>query len=173
MDLRAFQLLEFINNRLSNLEKNIARLDEKVEFSLALQRNHLIRIKNNESIDDRIILYANPYNDLSPQQAHHIYHDPDRDFILLDVAAADFKRPFELDGALKIPLEELQQRYVELGSKTLPVMVLSEKGLRSIQACEVLVKRGYYNVNNISGGYAFFPEEIATPQVAAAQSGEV
>jgi rhodanese-related sulfurtransferase len=161
VDLKAFQLLEFINNRLSNLEKNIARLDEKVEFSLALQRNHLIRIKNNESIDDSIILYGNPYNDLSPQQAHHIFHDPDRDFILLDVCADKYKRPFELSGALKIPLEHLQQRYVELGSKTLPTMIISERGLRSIQACEILIKRGYYNVNNISGGYSFFPEETS------------
>lgn len=158
MDLKAFQLLEFINTRLTNIEKNISRLDEKVEFSLALQRNHLIRIKNNESIDDNIILYGSPYNDISPQQAHYIYHDPDKDFILLDVSQREFARPFQLTGALHIPLEELKDRYIELGSKTLPIMIISEKGLRSIQACEVLIRRGHYNVNNISGGYAFFPE---------------
>ncbi len=159
MDLKAFQLLEFINTRLTNIERKISNLDEKVEFSLALQRNHLIRIKNNENIDDSIILYGQPYNDVSPQQAHFIYHDQNKDFILLDVTCREFKKPFSLKGVLHIPLEELKSRYIELGSKTLPIMILSEKGLRSIQACEILVRRGHYNVNNISGGYAFFPEE--------------
>ena len=32
MELKAFQMLEYINNRLSNIEKNIARIDEKLEF---------------------------------------------------------------------------------------------------------------------------------------------
>ena len=36
-------------------------------------------------------------------------------------------------------------------------MIISENGLRSIQACEMLVKKGFFNINNISGGYEFWP----------------
>ncbi len=164
MDLKAFQLLEFINNRLTNIEKNIARLDEKIEFSLALQRNHLIKIKNNEEIADSVILFGSPYNDLTPQQAHYIYHDTDRNFILLDVSQEDFTPPFILQNKIKLPLEKLEKQSIDLGSKTTPILVISEKGIRSIKACEILVRRGHYNVNNISGGYAFFPEESKTDQ---------
>ena len=42
MDLKSFQMLEFINSRLSNIEKNISRIDEKLDFSITLQRNHLV-----------------------------------------------------------------------------------------------------------------------------------
>jgi len=167
MDLKIFQLLEFMNNRLTNIEKRLTNLDEKVEFSLALQRNHLIRIKNNENIDDNIILYGNPYNDLSPQQAYHIISDPDRDFILLDVSKPEFKKPFRFEATIEIPLEQLKREYVELESKTLPILVISEKGLRSIQACELLIRRGYYNVNNISGGYAYYPMATKNDQSSA------
>lgn len=157
MDLKFFQMLDLINNRLTNIEKNISRIEEKVDFSITLQRNHLIRVKNGQEIDDSMILYGRPYNDITPQRAFEIYNNPDIDFILLDVTSADFKPPGQLDGAIHIPLEELKDRYHELPSQTATIMIISEKGLRSIKACEILVQKGFFNVNNISGGYLFWP----------------
>jgi rhodanese-related sulfurtransferase len=162
MDLKMFQMLEFMNNRLSNIEKNINRIDEKLEFSLSLQRNHLIRVKNGEYIDDSNILMGRPYNDLSPQKAVSIYNNPDLDYIILDVSKAEYTAPLKLDGAIKIPLEELNTRYAEIQSKTTPILVFSEQGLRSIQACEILIKKGLFNLNNVSGGFRFWPK-LETP----------
>lgn len=157
MDLKVFQMLEFMNSRLSNIEKNIQRIDEKLDFSISLQRNHLIRIKNGEEIDDSMILLGRPYNDLTPQKAWDIYNNSTIDYIIVDVSHKSFAPPQELEGSIRIPLEELHARYPEIHSKTVPILVMSENGLRSIQACEVLVKRGYFNVNNISGGHQFWP----------------
>lgn len=159
MDLKAFQMLEFINNRLSNIEKNIVKIDEKLEFSLSIQRNHLIRIKNGEEINDSMILLARPYNDLTPHSAYSIYQNPDADFIILDVSPKDFTPAHALNGSIKIPLEELSSRYVEIQNKTTPIMVICEDGLRSILACELLVRKGYFNINNISGGYKYWPNQ--------------
>ncbi len=160
MDLKIFQLLEHLNNRLSNIEKNIARIDEKMEFSVTLQRNHLVRIKNGHEIDDSMILLGRPYNDLSPQRAFQIYNDRDMDFLLLDVSNANFGNEERLKLSVNIALEELDSRYSEITSKTTPIMIISEKGLRSIQACELLVKKGYFNLNNISGGHEFWPGKL-------------
>ncbi|WP_372651199.1 rhodanese-like domain-containing protein [Halobacteriovorax sp.] len=157
MDLKMFQMLEFMNNRLSNIEKNISRIDEKLEFSLSLQRNHLIRIKNGEFIDDSNILMGKPYNDLSPQRAFEIFQNPNLDFLILDVSKADYQSKKKLEGSVKIPLEELATRYPEINSKTTPILVFSEQGLRSIQACELLIKKGFFNLNNVSGGHRFWP----------------
>ena len=152
-------MLEFINNRLTNIEKNITRIDEKLEFSIQLQRNHLIRVKNGEDLDDNTVLYGRPYNDLTPHQALEIYNDRDADFILVDVSERNYNPARQLDGVIRIPLEELNWRYVEISSRTLPILLISEKGLRSIQASELLVKKGFFNINNISGGHQFWPEE--------------
>lgn len=157
MDLRFFQMLDMINNRLTNIEKNIARIEEKVDFSITLQRNHLIRVKNGQDIDDSMILYGRPYNDLTPQRAFDIYNNPDIDFILLDVSEKNFTPPEQLDGVIHIPLEELKERCHEISSHTATIMIISEQGLRSIKACEVLIQKGYFNVSNISGGYMFWP----------------
>jgi len=156
MDLKIFQMLEFINSRLSNIEKSINKLEEKMDFSLMLQRNHMLRIKNGEEIDDQMILYARPYNDLSPKNAFQIYNNTQLDFYILDVSTKNYSGE-RLEDALKIPLEELNIRYAEIPSKTTPILCISENGLRSIQAAELLVKKGYFNINNISGGYQCWP----------------
>ena len=157
MELRFFQMLDMINNRLTNIEKNINRIEEKIDFSISLQRNHLIRVKNGQEIDDAMILYGKPYNDLTPQRAFEIFENPNIDFILLDVTEKDYVPAQPLEGAIHIPLEELKDRCHEISSHTASLLVISEKGLRSIRACEILVQKGYFNVNNISGGYMFWP----------------
>lgn len=162
MDIKAFQMLEFINNRLTNIEKNIARLDEKLDFSIHLQRNHLIRVKNGEDIDDSAILFGRPYNDLTPQRAYEITSNKDLDFIIVDVSSASYLAPHRLEGVIKIPLEELDRRYAEISSRTTPVLLISENGLKSIQASEILVRKGFFNINNISGGYEFWPKKEAS-----------
>ena len=157
MDLKYFQMLEFINNRLRNIEASITRIDEKLDYTIALHRNYFIRIKHGEDLDDNMILMGRPYNDLSPQKAYEIYCNPDMDFVILDVSRKNFKPQSQLRGSVSIPLEELGRRYVELANRTVPILVISEQGLRSIQACELLVKKGYFNLNNISGGYRYWP----------------
>jgi rhodanese-related sulfurtransferase len=165
MDLKFFQLLEFLTVRVSNIEKNLNRIEEKLDFAVALQRNHLIRLKNGDPLDDQMILYGRPYNDLTPQRAWSVYNNPDLDFIFLDVSAEEYKPSVSISGVTKIPLKQLDKRYAELPSKTIPVMIISEDGLNSILACELLVKKGYFNVNNISGGYQFWPGASAENQL--------
>ncbi len=156
MDIKILQTLEYINTRLSHIEARVTKLDEKLDLSLALQRNHLIRVKNGKFIDDNMILMGTPYNDINPRQAHLIWNNPDSDFFLLDVTSLSFNKSDRIEDAIHIPLEELPQRYNEIQSRTTPILVISEKGLRSIQAAEILIKRGFYNINNLSGGYEFW-----------------
>lgn len=164
MDIKIFQMLEFMNSRLSNIEKNINRMEEKLDFSIMIQRNHLIRIKNGEEIDDQMILMGRPYNDLSPHRAFQIYNNPNLDFIILDVSHRTYTAPVQINGAVRIPLEELNMRFVEIQSKTLPLLIMSENGLRSIQASELLIKKGFFNINNISGGYEYWPGKTSNSE---------
>lgn len=152
-----FFMLNLINDRLSNIEKKLSQMDEKTELSLAIQRNHLIRIKNGEKLTDEVILTGRPYNDLSPEKAYEIYQKEDLDFILLDVTKKDYQPERELAEAIKVPLEQLNEYYTDIANHTTPVLVISEEGIRSIQACELLIKKGYFNVNNVSGGYRYWP----------------
>lgn len=155
MSLQIFKMLDLINSRLGNIENNISRIDEKIDYSIQLQRNHLVRVKNGQDIDDSMILMGRPYNDLPPKRSFEIYSNPDIDFMILDVSRATSKVN-RLTGAIHIPLEELDKNASKVQSRTTPILVISEQGLRSIQACELLIRKGYFNVNNVSGGYKFW-----------------
>jgi len=163
MDLKLFQMLEFINNRLSNIEKNLQKIDDKVNFSVDLQRNHLVRVKNGEDLNDTQVLLGCPYNDLTPKKAFELYNNESKRVILLDVTMKNFKPKHRPKEIIRIPLEDLDTRYAEIKNKTTPILVISEEGVRSIVACEALVKKGFFNLNNISGGYKFWPTQDSAP----------
>ena len=163
MDLNISKKLDLLSQRLSSIEKNISKIDEKLEYNIMLQRNQLIQVKNQQEIDDSTILYGQPYNDLSPQRAYSIYQSKDKDFMVLDVTKQDFQNPKKIREAKHIPLENLPLKISEITCKLIPILVISENGLRSIKACEFLVTKGFFNVNNISGGYNLWPEEFEIP----------
>ena len=154
---KIFEVLRSINTRLANIETNLARIEEKTDLSLSIQRNHLIRIKNGEELSDEMVLMGRPYNDLSPEKAFKIYQNPDIDFMVLDVTSKSYTPVSQLDSVTKITIEELETRVHEIKSKTTPILVISEDGVNSIHACEILTKAGFFNVNNVSGGYKFWP----------------
>lgn len=157
MDNNIFETLRLINNRLANLETNLMKLEERVESSVGLLRCHLVRIKNNEQVNDDVILSGKTYNDLSPDRAYKLYKNQNLSFIILDVSESDFAAPAELDSLLKISFDSLEENYGKIPSKNSPILVISEDGVKSILACELLVNKGFMNVNNVSGGYKFWP----------------
>ncbi len=151
-----FTQLQVFEDDIARLEGRVLELELRLEKQLLIERNHLLRYKNGEVISDEFILKGRPYMDLSPDQAWRLYSNPDFNFILLDVSSQDFTPTNRLPEAVSIPWEELPDRFMDLHSRTTPMLVISEDGTKSILACELLVKRGYYNCNNVSGGYKYW-----------------
>jgi rhodanese-related sulfurtransferase len=148
-----FAQLAAFENQIGHLEDRILELEQRIETMVQLERNHLIRVKNREEISDDYIFSGKRYLDLSPEKAWKLYNNKDFDFILIDVSAKDSDPTTRIPEALHIPWEEFSSRFFEIQAKTTPILLISEDGTNSILACEFLVKRGYYNCNNISGGY--------------------
>jgi rhodanese-related sulfurtransferase len=151
-----FSQLQQFENEIARLEGKILELEQRMQKMIEIERNHLIRIKNKNYVPDEFILSGRSYMDLSPEKAWRQYSNPDFDFILLDVSAIDFPVNHRLPESLNIPYEELSERFMEISSKTTPILVISEDGTKSILACEFLVSRGYYNCSNVSGGHKFW-----------------
>lgn len=149
------QLNEF-ESEVSRLEGRILELETRMQKLFDIERNHLIRIKNGEELPDDFVQNGNAYLDLSPEKALRLYRNPDFDFILIDVSSKSFDNINPLPEAIHIPWEDFQERFIEIHSRTTPLLIISEDGTNSILACEFLVKRGYHNCNNISGGYKYW-----------------
>lgn len=150
-----FSQLQAFEEHIGQLEGRILELEQRIEQLIQIERNHLIRVKNNEEVSDDFLYHGRRYQDLSPEKAWKLYNNKDFDFILIDVSAKDFERK-PIPEALHIPWEDFQERFMEIQTKTTPIFFISEDGTNSILACEYMVKRGFFNCNNISGGFKYW-----------------
>ena len=148
-----FAQIQAFEKHVEDLEGRILQLEQRIEQMIEVERNHLIRVKNNEEVSDEFIQNGRRYQDLSPEKAWKLYCDRDFDFILIDVSDKEFNPDNKIPEAQKIPWEDFPNRFYEITTKTTPILIISEDGTNSVLACEYLTKRGYYNCNNISGGY--------------------
>ncbi len=75
------------------------------------------------------------------------------DFLLLDVRESDEFRRARIEGAMLIPLGELEDRLAEIRDwKERPVVVHCHHGGRSAKACKLLGDAGFMRVTNLTGG---------------------
>jgi rhodanese-related sulfurtransferase len=148
-----FAQIQAFEKHVEDLEGRIFLLEQKIEQMIEVERNHLIRVKNNEEVSDEFIQNGRKYQDLSPEKAWKLYCNKDFDFILIDVSDKEFTPEAKIPEAQHIPWEDFPERFYEITSRTTPILIISEDGTNSVLACEYLAKRGYYNCNNISGGY--------------------
>jgi peroxiredoxin family protein/rhodanese-related sulfurtransferase/TusA-related sulfurtransferase len=83
-------------------------------------------------------------------------HDADRNAVtIIDVRTPEEFEMGAIDGAKNIPLDEISSRMKEI-PKDKPVYVYCASGHRGAQALEILVKKGYKNVKNLTGGYSAY-----------------
>lgn len=151
-----FEQLQIFEKEINRLEGKVLELEQRMEMLIQVERNHLIRLKNNEEPSDDFLAHGRKYQDLSPEKAWKLYQNKDFDFILLDVSARDYRPYRRIPEATHIPWEEFYDRFFEIQAKTTPILIISEDGTNSVLACEHMVKHGYYNCNNVSGGYKFW-----------------
>lgn len=151
-----FSQLQAFEDHIAHLEGRILELEQRIEQLIQIERNHLIRVKNHEEVSDDFLFHGRRYQDLSPEKAWKLYNNKDYDFILIDVSAKDFSQNRKIPEALHIPWEDFAERFMEITSKTTPIFFISEDGATSVLACEFMVKRGFFNCNNISGGHKFW-----------------
>lgn len=154
-----YHLINLLTGRLAGIERKLMKLQEDVDRQFAIQRAHMVRLKNRELVSDDFLARGLAYNDLSPERAWELFKRPDFDYVFLDVSFDGFEpqgpRP---SHAIHIPLEELELRYEELPqNNSTPILIISEEGLRSVLACEFLAGRGLFNCNNVSGGWRHWP----------------
>ena len=82
------------------------------------------------------------------------YLDSSSEFTLLDVRDREEFLEGHLEGAVNIPLGELEERSSEV-PKTMPVLVYCGHGSRSLLAAGILAAQGFL-VFSASGGLAYY-----------------
>lgn len=69
--------------------------------------------------------------------------------VLLDVRTPSEFASEHIEGAMNIPVAEVESRLSELPDRKRPVVVYCRSGRRSAQAKEILERSGYENVHDV------------------------
>ncbi len=87
---------------------------------------------------------------LAPREAAAMLGQ-NKDMFLLDVRTFEEYRQLRLDGARLVPIDQLTRRMAEI-PRSRPILVYCAVGSRSSQVAGYLVRQGYDEVYNLSGG---------------------
>ncbi|WP_020395027.1 rhodanese-like domain-containing protein [Thiolinea disciformis] len=96
--------------------------------------------------------FTQKFKNLDTNQAVQLMNNEQS--VIVDVREDNEVKEGKIQGAKHLPLSQFSKRLVELEkSKAKPILVYCRSGNRSAQACSQLVKQGFENVNNLSGGF--------------------
>ena len=92
---------------------------------------------------------TNTYTTISQSEAKKMMKE-EKDYIILDVRTKEEYAEGYIDGAINIPLNEIENTN-KLNDKDQIIFVYCRSGNRSKQASEILANLGYTNVYDIGG----------------------
>lgn len=98
----------------------------------------------------------------TPAEIKNLLDSPEYDIQLLDVREPWEHQLVHLEGALLVPLGQLQHQAQQLEQaldKTKPVAIICHHGIRSAHACYLLERLGFDTIN-ISGGIDRWAQEL-------------
>lgn len=98
------------------------------------------------------------YTDISAEQLKSMI-DSNKNMVIVDVREKDEYDQGHIQGALFLPLSEIQQRFKELPTDKTLVLVCAS-GARSSSAATFLVQNNYKDLYNLQGGLAAWPYEL-------------
>ena len=77
----------------------------------------------------------------------------DKEVLLIDVRSPQEYKESHLDGAINLPLYDIEQKAQEqIKRKDTPIIIYCQSGSRSRRAMQILRQEGYENLYEIKGG---------------------
>ena len=142
-------------SRLEDLERDLPRqqrnLSAEVEEALIIQRRLLAKMAKGEELDPDQVEEGRLWRDVSGAEALGLLNDSDAH--ILDVRTPRETVGGHAEGALLIPVDELEARMHELPRDKRPIVIYCAAGVRSAAACDYLSSKGYDGLHNLTGGY--------------------
>ena len=96
--------------------------------------------------------------EISPELVNEMLESGE-DPILLDIREDWEWEKAHLEGAIHIPLDELQARFGELDPRS-EIIVYCHHGERSIDGCLLLWERGFRKIRSLTGGIEAWSELV-------------
>lgn len=96
------------------------------------------------------VTQAAPFKSVPPAEAAQLIHN-NKNLVLIDVRTPEELREGAIEGSTMVPFWAVMQNKLTIPKDT-PIMLICAVGGRSYAAGQMLVKYGYTDIYNLSGG---------------------
>lgn len=134
----------------ADVRRQLSNQADEVETALGALRELLARQAAGETLDPDQIREGRLWRDVREEPARAKVEAGE--FRVLDVRSHQETAGGVIEGALLIPIDELEARHHELKRDERPTLVVCAVGGRSAAACEFLSKEGHFALFNLEGG---------------------
>jgi rhodanese-related sulfurtransferase len=118
---------------------------------LARLEKYVKRMADGVPVTSDMIEEDRLYAEIDAAAARVLVEDEREDVVIVDVRSAPEFESGHIDGALWIPVEEIERRADEVPRRG-RVLVFCAVGGRSAAACHLLSEKGFTNLTNVDGG---------------------
>lgn len=134
----------------ADVRRQLSNQNDELATSLGALRELLARQAAGERLDPDQIREGRLWRDVREEEARAKVEAGE--FRVLDVRSHQETSGGVIEGALLIPIDELEARHHELKQDSRPTLVVCAMGGRSAAACEFLSKAGHFALSNLEGG---------------------
>lgn len=145
----------------AEVRRQLANQADELSNVLGAQRELLARLAAGERLDPEQIREGRLWGDMSEADARAKVEAGE--LRVLDVRTHQEHASGVIDGAVRIPIDELEARHHELAQDPRPTLVVCAMGGRSAAACEFLSKEGHFALFNLVGGMGGWRGETTRP----------
>ena len=130
---------------------------------IALLRDLLARHVGGEEMTSAMVRQGALWREVDPSEAERLVASGS--VTVLDVRTPQETAQGIIPGALRIPVDEVENRLAELPREG-PLLVYCSSGGRSTDACERLNREGFEKLLNLTGGLDAWKGELVKPEQA-------
>jgi rhodanese-related sulfurtransferase len=149
----------------ADVRRQLSNQSDELATTLGALRELLARQAAGETLDPDQIREGRLWRDVREDSARAKVEAGE--FRVLDVRSHQETAGGAIEGAVLIPIDELEARHHELKNDPRPMLVVCAMGGRSAAACEFLSNAGHFALFNLEGGMSAWRGPTKRPQISS------
>ena len=136
---------------------------EDLEQRIDTLQRLLAKVAAGDDLTPDMIEDGQLWKDVEGDEALRIVKEASGNAFILDVRTPQETAAGIIEGAVIIPMDEIEERKAELPTDGRPVIIYCAMGGRSAAVCDHLTKEGVAGLHNLVGGFGAWPGSTSTP----------
>ncbi len=143
--------------------RSVEAVREDLEQRIDILQRLLAKVASGDNLTPEMIEDGQLWKDVEGDEALRLMKEAGENALIVDVRTPEETAAGIVEGAVLIPMDEIEERRAELPTDGRPVLIYCAMGGRSAAVCDHLAKEGVEGLHNLVGGFGAWPGSTAKP----------